>query len=117
MASKSRSKKSPRVVGAKSLVPVIPLADRVVVRPLTETERGTKTTSGIIIPDAAQEKSSEGIVVAVGVGKYERGARVPIGVSVGDRVLFGKYGHEEVKVAGQEYFIVSESNILAILSI
>lgn len=97
-------------------VPLSPLGDRVVVRPLSDAERGNATVSGIIIPEAAQEKAMEGVVVAVGPGRYDDGALVPMTVSVGARVMFGKYGHEEVKVGGQEYFIVSESNILAIIN-
>jgi len=94
----------------------MPLADRVVVRPLSPEEMGTKTASGIIIPDTAQEKATEGVVIAVGPGRYDDGTLVPMSVSAGDRVIFGKYGHEEVKVQGQEYFIISESNILAIIN-
>ncbi|MFQ5540738.1 MAG: co-chaperone GroES [Candidatus Paceibacteria bacterium] len=98
-----------------SAVPLQPLSDRVVVRPLSPEELGTESAHGILIPEAAQEKASEGVVVAVGPGKYVDGGLVPMAVSVGDRVMFGKYGHEEVKVGGTEYFIVSESNILAII--
>ncbi len=94
-----------------------PLGERVVIRPLSEDELGTRSPSGIIIPDTVKgEKPEQGTVVAVGAGKYEDGARVPLQVAVGDRVLFSKYGYDEVKVAGEEYFIVSESNILAIIS-
>ena len=99
-----------------SVVPVHPLGDRVVVKPLTSEEAGMRTASGIIIPDTVKEKPEQGKVVAVGPGKFERGARIPMGVKVGDRVLFSKYGPDEVKVAGQEYFIVKESDILAVIS-
>ncbi|MEK7613694.1 MAG: co-chaperone GroES [Patescibacteria group bacterium] len=113
MKSKKKVGKAPT---AKNSVPLKPLGDRVVVRMLTDLERGTTTASGIIIPDSAQEKSSEGVVIAVGPGRFDDGARVPMNVSAGDRVLFSKYGHEEVKVNGVEYLIVSETNILAILN-
>lgn len=116
MASKKKtaSKKSASTVSAKA--PLRPLGDRVVVRKLTDHERGTTTASGIIIPDSAQEKASEGIVVAVGPGRTEDGVRVPVSLALNDRVLFSKYGHEEVKVGGVEYLIVSEANILAIIN-
>lgn len=95
-----------------------PLADRCVVRPLTDTEAGTVSASGIIIPDTvSKEKPEQGIVVAVGAGKWdEDGAkRIPMEVKEGDKVVFSKYGYDEVKVANKEYYIVSESSILAIL--
>ena len=93
-----------------------PLSDRVVIRPLTESELGTKSPSGIIIPDTVKgEKPEQGMVVAVGAGKYEDGARIPLQVAVGDRVVFSKYGYDEVKVGGKEYYVVSESNLLAII--
>jgi chaperonin GroES len=92
-----------------------PLGDRVVVLP-DEKEGEKKLSSGIIIPETAdKEKPMTGEVVAVGPGKYEDGKLVPMQVKVGDRVLFGKYSHEEVKVEGEEYYLISESNILAII--
>jgi chaperonin GroES len=94
-----------------------PLADRVVVRPLTDEEAGNVSISGIIIPDSAKkEKPEQGIVVAVGEGKWNDTAsqRMSMDVKVGDKVLFSKYGYDEVKVEGKEYFIVSESNILGV---
>ena len=94
-----------------------PLGDRVVVRPLTEHERGQKTKSGIYIPETAEkERSERGEVVAVGAGKMsDEGKLLPMHVKVGDKVLFTKYGPDEVKLDGEEYFILSESNILAVL--
>ena len=87
-----------------------------VIRPLSEEEIGTKSAFGIIIPDTVKgEKPEQGIVVAVGAGKYEDGARIPLQVSVGDRVVFSKYGYDEVKVGGVEYYVVSESNLLAVI--
>lgn len=98
-----------------SSVPVRPLGDRVIVKPLTPEEMGTKTASGIIIPDTVKEKPEQGKVVAVGPGKFEDGSRIPMSVKPGDRVLFSKYGYDEVKIGGVEYYVVSESNILAII--
>jgi chaperonin GroES len=90
-----------------------PLGDRVLVKPQLQE---TTTAFGIIIPDSAKEKPETGVVVAVGPGKKtESGAVVPVGVKVGDKVLFSKYGFDEVTVAGQEYYLISEANILAIL--
>lgn len=88
-----------------------PLADRVVVRPI---EREETTKGGIVIPDTAKERPQEGEVVAVGPGKYEDGKRVPMEVKVGDRVLFAKYGGTEIKIDGEEYLVLRESDILAI---
>jgi chaperonin GroES len=88
-----------------------PLADRVVVRPI---EREETTKGGIVIPDTAKERPQEGEVVAVGPGKYEDGKRVPMEVKVGDRVLFAKYGGTEIKIDGDEYLVLRESDILAI---
>lgn len=105
------AKKSPQ----KVLVPIEPLADRVVIKPLSADEMGTKTASGIIIPDTAKEKPEQGTVVAVGPGKYEEGIRVPVSVKPGDRVMFSKYGFDEIKMDGVEYYVISETNILAIL--
>lgn len=118
MATKKKAQSQKKSAASKgtSSVPLQPLGDRIVVKPLSLDEMGTKTASGIIIPDTAQEKATEGTVVAVGPGKYDDGALVPMTVSVGDRVMFSKYGHEEVKVGGTEYYIVSESNVLAIIS-
>ena len=99
-------------------VKIKPLGDRVVVRPLTDEEAGTVSASGIIIPDSAKkERPEQGVVVAVGAGKWDEDGdkRIPMEVKVDDKVVFSKYGFDEVKVDNQDYFIVSESNILAIL--
>src|SRR3989344_1074342 len=91
-----------------------PLGDRVVVQP-AEKEGEKRLASGIIIPETVdKEKPAQGEVVAVGPGKFEDGKRVPMQVKVGDTVLFSKYGYDEVKIEGVEYYILSESNILAI---
>lgn len=90
-----------------------PLHDRVVVKRI---DADTKTKSGIIIPDSAQEKPSEGEVVAVGTGgRDESGKLIPIDVKVGDRILFGKWSGTEVKIDGQELLIMKESDIMGII--
>lgn len=96
-----------------------PLGDRVLVRPLTDAEAGTVSASGIIIPDSAKkEKPEQGVVIAVGAGKWNEDAdkRIAMEVKVGDRIVFSKYGYDEVKMDDTEYFIVSEANILAVIS-
>ncbi|MGH7175020.1 MAG: co-chaperone GroES [Minisyncoccia bacterium] len=100
---------------ANKKISLKPLGDRVVVKP-TDAKGEKKLASGIIIPETAdREKPMTGTVVAVGAGKYEEGKLVPMSVKVGDEVLFGKYSHEEMKLDGQEYYIVSEANILAVI--
>ena len=97
-----------------SKVKIKPLADRVIIK---QAEAETKTASGIIIPDTAQEKPQEGKVVAVGGGaKTEDGKIVPMDVKVGDKVLFGKWSGTEVKIDGKEYSIMKESDIMGISS-
>ncbi len=101
-----------------SEVNIKPLADRVVVRPLTDEEAGNVSVSGIIIPETAkQDMPGQGIVVAVGDGKWnEAGAsRLPVDVKVGDKVLFSKYSYDDVKVDGIEYYVLAEANVLAII--
>ena len=91
-----------------------PLHDRVVVRRLNAEE---KTSGGIIIPDTAQEKPMEGEVIAVGPGaRNEAGQIVALDVKAGDRILFGKWSGQEVKVDGQELLIMKESDVLGILA-
>ena len=90
-----------------------PLADRLVVEPMEGEE---VTASGIYVPETAKEKPQEGKVVAVGPGrKDEDGNRIPMDVSLDDRVLYAKYGGTEVKLDGIKYLILKESDILAIL--
>tara|TARA_B100001057_G_scaffold62117_1_gene55468 strand:+ start:37240 stop:37512 length:273 start_codon:yes stop_codon:yes gene_type:complete len=86
-----------------------PLADRVLVEP---SAAETKTTSGIIIPDTAQEKPQKGNIVAVGKGTKEN----PLSVKVGDSVLYGKYSGTDLKYDGKDYLIMKESDILAIIN-
>jgi chaperonin GroES len=91
-----------------------PLADRVVVKRVTEEE---KTKGGIIIPDTAKEKPLEGKVVAVGNGKVLKDGKVrPLEVKVGDRVLFAKYSGNEVKLDGEEHVLLREEDILAVFN-
>lgn len=91
-----------------------PLYDRVVVKPALPEE---VTKGGIIIPDTAKEKPQQGEVVAVGKGKLtEDGKLIPLQVKVGDQVLFGKYAGTEVSIDGEEYLIMRESDIYAIIT-
>jgi chaperonin GroES len=90
-----------------------PLADRVIVKPMEAEE---KTKGGIILPDTAKEKPIEGTIVAVGPGKVtEDGKQVKLEVKEGDKVLYGKYSGTEVTVEGEEYLIMRESDIFAII--
>jgi chaperonin GroES len=89
-----------------------PLADRVVVKALedTETMRG-----GLYIPDTAKEKPQQGEILAVGPGRYEDGKLVPMSVKVGDKVLYGKYSGTEVTIDGEQLLILRESDVLAVI--
>lgn len=90
-----------------------PLHDRVLVR---RVEEDTKTSGGIIIPDSAQEKPSEGEVIAIGAGaKNEDGKVTPLDVKKGDKILFGKWSGTEIKVDGEELLIMKESDIMGII--
>lgn len=89
-----------------------PLADRVLLQSL-EAEETTK--SGIILPESAKEKPQEAKVVAVGEGKIEDGKRLPLLVKVGDVVIYSKYAGDEVKIDGEEYTLIEEEKILAII--
>lgn len=99
----------------KQTITIQPLGDRVLVRP--EGAEHEVSPSGIIIPDTARkEKPERGIVVAVGEGKRtDRGEVIPLRVSVGQTVVFSKYGYDEVSIDKDDYYIVQESNILAII--
>jgi len=90
-----------------------PLGDKIVVKVLTREE---KTKGGIVLPDTAKEKPTEGEVMAIGTGKIlENGQKLPLEVKVGDRVIFSKYAGTEVKVDGEELVIFSERDVLAII--
>ena len=90
-----------------------PLHDRVLVRRIQEAET---VRGGIIIPDTAKEKPQEGIVIAVGTGRHDKGHVTPLAVKEGDRVLFGKYSGSEIKIDGEDFLIMKEDEILGILS-
>ncbi len=90
-----------------------PLGDRVLVKRVSEQE---KTKGGIVLPDTAKEKPQRGEVVAVGEGKLtDDGKRIPMNVKVGDKVIFAKYAGTEIELDDEEYLLMSESDILAIL--
>lgn len=92
-----------------------PLGDRVIVERIDEDVQ--KTPGGIIIPDTAKEKPQRGKVIAVGDGRIDdKGKRIPLDLSAGDTVLFGKYSGSEVKIDGKEYLIMHESDVMAIIA-
>ena len=93
-------------------VAIKPLEDRIVVQ---ASEAETTTASGLVIPDTAKEKPQEGTVLAVGPGRFEDGARVPLDVKVGDKVLYSKYGGSEVNYNGEEYLVLSARDVLAVI--
>ena len=90
-----------------------PLGDRVVVKATDDDD--ARTASGLVIPDTAKEKPQTGEVLAVGPGLFEDGERVPMDVSVGDVVVYSKYGGTEIKFEGEEYLILSSRDILAVI--
>ena len=90
-----------------------PLHDRIVVKRI---EEGEQKVGGIIIPDSAKEKPQQGSVIATGQGKFkDDGTRQPLDVKDGDTILFGKYSGQEIKIDGEEYLIMREDEVLAIL--
>ena len=92
---------------------VRPLHDRIIIRRLDE---GEQKIGGIIIPDTAKEKPQQGKVIAAGNGKSnDEGKRIPLDVKAGDTILFGKYSGQEIKLDGEEYFIMREDDVLAII--
>ena len=91
---------------------VKPLADRVVVKPLEETEQ---MRGGLYIPDTAKEKPQQGEIVAVGGGRYEDGKRIEMELKVGDKILYGKYSGTEVTIDDAQYLILRESDVLAVV--
>jgi chaperonin GroES len=90
-----------------------PLGERVLVRRVQEAET---VRGGIIIPDSAKEKPQEGVVVAVGTGRYEKGQHIAMSVKEGDRVLFGKYSGSDIKIDDEEFLILKEEEIFGILT-
>ncbi|OGC38580.1 co-chaperone GroES [candidate division WWE3 bacterium RBG_19FT_COMBO_53_11] len=89
-----------------------PLLDNILIEPM---ERETQLPSGLVIPDTAKEKPQEGKVVAVGPGKSDHGEMVKPAVKVGDRVLYKRYGGDELKIEGKDYLMVSAEDILAVI--
>ena len=96
-------------------VNIKPLEDRIVVKPLDAEQT---TASGLVIPDTAKEKPQEGEVVAIGPGRFNEDGdeRIPMDISVGDKVIYSKYGGTEVKYGGEEYLILSGRDVLAVVS-
>lgn len=95
-------------------VAIKPLEDRIVIK---QVEAEQTTASGLVIPDSAKEKPQEGEVVAVGPGRVsDSGTRIPLDVSVGDVVIYSKFGGTEVKVSGDDYLVLSARDILAIVT-
>jgi chaperonin GroES len=97
---------------AKGKVKIHPLADRVAIRPLEDTE---KMKGGLYIPDTAKEKPVQGEIIAIGPGRFEKGDKVPMELKVGDRVLYGKYSGTEVKLGDEDVLIIKESDVLAVI--
>lgn len=95
---------------AKPKLKITPLEDRVVVIPDDEAET---MRGGLYIPDTAKEKPTQGHVIAVGTGRFEKGSRVPMDVKVGDKVLYGKYSGTNITLEGEEVVIIKSSDILA----
>ncbi|HEX8496572.1 MAG TPA: co-chaperone GroES [Actinomycetales bacterium] len=101
--------------GHEVSVNIKPLEDRIVVKAL---EAEQTTASGLVIPDTAKEKPQEGEVIAVGPGRFNEDGdeRIPLDISVGDKVIYSKYGGTEVKYSGEEYLILSARDVLAVIS-
>jgi len=97
----------------KTKLKVFPLADRVAIRPMEETE---EMRGGLYIPDTAKEKPIQGDILAVGPGRMEKGVRVPMELQVGDRVVYGKYTGTQVELEGEEIILIKESDVIAKLS-
>ncbi len=95
---------------SKAKLKVHPLADRVAIRPLEETEQ---MRGGLYIPDTAKEKPQQGEIIAAGPGRVEKGERVPMELKVGDKVLYGKYSGTEVTIEDETFLIIKESDVLA----
>jgi chaperonin GroES len=99
------------------MLKIRPLGDRVLIEPLSAEERGSKTKSGIVLPDTAEkERPEQGKVIAVGDGRRtEDGKLIPLSIKKGERILFSKYGPSEIKIDGKEYLIAKEEDILGII--
>jgi len=99
-------------MATKPSTKVTPLSDRVVVKASEETEQ---MRGGLFIPDTAKEKPQQGEIIAVGPGRYEKDVRVPMELKVGDKVLYGKYSGTEVTIDNNQYLILRESDVLAVI--
>ena len=97
----------------KTKFKVFPLADRVAIRPMEETET---MKGGLYIPDTAKEKPIQGDILAVGPGRMEKGVRVPMELKVGDRVVYGKYTGSQVELDDEEIILIKEADVIAKLS-
>ena len=101
------------MAATKSAVGIRPLHDRVIVQRI---EEGEQKVGGIIIPDSAKEKPQQGKVIAVGKGRVEKDGKItPLDVKAGDKVLFGKYAGQEIKIDGSEYLIIREEEVLGVI--
>ncbi len=94
-------------------VKITPLSDRVVVKASEDTEQ---MRGGLYIPDTAKEKPQQGEIIAAGPGKYEDGKLVPMSVKIGDKVLYGKYSGTEITLDNEQYLILRESDVLAVVA-
>ena len=97
----------------KNRLKIFPLADRVAIRPMEETQ---EMKGGLYIPDTAKEKPIQGEVIAVGLGRMEKGQRVPMELKVGDRVVYGKYTGSQVELEEEEIILIKESDVIAKLA-
>jgi len=100
-------------IATKSKLKIFPLADRVAIRPMEETQ---EMKGGLYIPDTAKEKPIQGEVIAVGPGRLEKGQRVAMELHVGDRVVYGKYTGSQVELDEEEIIVIKESDVIAKLS-
>lgn len=122
MGKKAKDKKTKvKKVAKKAVViskldfKIRPLGDRVLIKPFN-SEETNRTASGIIIPDTvSKEKPEQGTVIAIGDGRFDDGVKIPVSVKVGDKVVFSRYGYEEIKYENEEYYILKEENILAVI--
>ena len=99
-------------VATKSAIKIQPLADRVVIRPIEDT---AQMRGGLYVPDTAKEKPQQGEIVAIGLGRFDKGVRVPMELKQGQKVLYAKYSGAEVTVDDEEILILKESDVLAVI--
>ena len=97
---------------AKPGLKIQPLEDRVVIAPAEEAEA---MRGGLYIPDTAKEKPTQGEIIAVGPGRFEKGERIPVDLKVGDQVIYGKYSGTEVTIEGEQVLILRETDVLAVV--